>query len=257
MASPQAVLQEILLRPRWAWHRWRDGREHVHRSGSHQERMADYERHVTTVEDAIARTTGASPAKVRATVAAMPHTPREAEAGAIPAWNDSTAELAAVLYALVRLRRPRSVVETGVARGVSSAAILQALEDNGEGRLWSLDLPGLGAGYREQVGHVVPERLRARWTLALGPSAVRLPRLLGEAAPVDLFVHDSAHTYRNMRFEFGQAARRLAPGGLLVSDDVCNDSLLEFAEAEGWPLVTVRQSKPAPWTYIGLARKPA
>ena len=67
----------------------------------------------------------------------------------------------------------------------------------------------------------------------------------------------TAHTYRNMHFEFEQAARALAPGGLLVCDDVVNDALLEFVERRGWRLMTVRQSKPMPWTYIGLAWPPA
>lgn len=257
MASAGAVLQELLLRPRWAWHRWRGEREHVLKAkGAHQERMAEYEARAVPLGQAVAAATGAAPAVIDSLLRAAPP-PVSGPHQAIPPWHDGTQELATLVHALVRLRKPRAVVETGVARGVTSAAILDALEANGHGHLWSLDLPGLGKGYREQVGASVPAPLRRRWTLAFGPSRVRLPRLLREAAPVDLFIHDSAHTYRNMRFEFAQAARRLAPGGLVVSDDVCNDSLAEFAAEQGWELVTVRQSKPAPWTYIGLAWKPA
>lgn len=257
MASAGAVLQELLLRPRWAWHRWRGGREHAFqaRSQRHQRRMAEYEALAVRLEDALFEATGASHGSIRDATRAAPSPPM-APHQAIPPWHDGTAELATLVHALVRLRRPQRVVETGVARGVTSTAILDGLRANGDGHLWSLDLPGLGKGYREQVGASVSDHLRARWTLRFGPSAVALPRLLREATPVDLFVHDSAHTYRNMRFEFGQAARHLAPGGLIVSDDVCNDSLLEFAEEHGWRLVTVRQSKPAPWTYIGLSWPP-
>ncbi len=39
------------------------------------------------------------------------------------------------LYFLVRLIKPRVVVETGVASGAYSVHILRALEDNGEGKL--------------------------------------------------------------------------------------------------------------------------
>lgn len=251
MPSAAAILGEAVRRPRWAWHRWRGQREHVARNAAHRERMDAYERACLPLEQAVARATRAPMAQVRRAVAgAQPVAPD----GAIPSWNDATAQLAAVVRGVTRLRRPRSVVETGVARGVTSAVILNALRENGGGgRLASLDLPSLEPGYKEQVGCVVPPALREGWTLRFGPSAVALPRLLREAAPVDLFVHDSAHTYRNMRFEFEQAARVLAPDGLLVSDDVCNDALVDFAEAQGWEMVTVRQDKPAPWTYIGLA----
>jgi len=45
------------------------------------------------------------------------------------------------LYNLIRDTRPSIVVETGVASGVSTAYILQALEDNRKGKLYSIDLP--------------------------------------------------------------------------------------------------------------------
>jgi hypothetical protein len=48
-------------------------------------------------------------------------------------------EAAHFLYALCRLIRPRIVVETGVAAGVSSAFILKALNDNSYGILHSID----------------------------------------------------------------------------------------------------------------------
>jgi len=46
-----------------------------------------------------------------------------------------------ILYVIVRLLKPEKVVETGVAAGVSSAFILEAMDDNGIGTLYSIDLP--------------------------------------------------------------------------------------------------------------------
>jgi len=47
---------------------------------------------------------------------------------------------------------------------------------------------------------------------------------------VDLFVHDSLHTYHNMSFEFESIWGYLRPGGVLVADDVgLNDAFLDFA----------------------------
>ena len=45
------------------------------------------------------------------------------------------------LYALMRRLAPRTVVETGVCNGFSTAFILAALERNGAGELHSLDFP--------------------------------------------------------------------------------------------------------------------
>ncbi len=83
-----------------------------------------------------------------------------------------------LLYVLVRLLKPDTVVETGVASGHSSAAILQALEDNGnKGKLFSIDLPSTGEQLADGrsytlspkgVGWAVPENLRYPWHLLLG-----------------------------------------------------------------------------------------
>src|SRR6185503_16129417 len=79
---------------------------------------------------------------------------------------------AAELYALVRAAKPRLVVETGVASGLSSAHILRALDRNGIGTLHSIDLPNVQAGSilpeGRTSGWIVPESLRARWKLQLG-----------------------------------------------------------------------------------------
>lgn len=46
--------------------------------------------------------------------------------------------------------KPERVIETGVARGASSQAILQALEENRKGHLYSIDMPNVNAKYRSQ-----------------------------------------------------------------------------------------------------------
>src|SRR5438093_12345466 len=70
-----------------------------------------------------------------------------------------------LLYnACLRLRVER-VVETGVAFGWSSLAILLALERMGHGTLTSIDMPYVMRKNDHYVGCVVPEWLRSRWTL--------------------------------------------------------------------------------------------
>src|SRR5438105_10434997 len=50
-----------------------------------------------------------------------------------------TAEFANALYALVKRERPKFVLEVGLAHGATALAIATALEENGFGRLLSID----------------------------------------------------------------------------------------------------------------------
>lgn len=151
---------------------------------------------------------------------------------------------------MCRLLCPDNVVETGVARGVTSYAILTALEQNGNGKLYSIELPLPKRGYAEQVGEFVPTDLRCRWELLFGPSTSLLPRLLERIGPIDMFLHDSSHDYHNQRMEYRLALCHMRLGGILVSDDVNNDSLLEEAQAKSQELIMVRQRNQY---LIGLA----
>lgn len=141
----------------------------------------------------------------------------------------------AELYTLIRCLRPNLVVETGVAAGISSTLILQALELNGNGKLVSIDLPNYtktGAlnadGVRDftalpegsQPGWLIPPRLRHRWTLVIGDSRSELPKVFREMSSADFFFHDSEHSIEVMNFEFRSAWSALRLGGILYSDDV-------------------------------------
>jgi len=66
--------------------------------------------------------------------------------------------LVRAIWCLTRHLRPKTVVETGVAHGVTSRCILEALTRSGDGRLWSIDLPPLERDWRKQVGMAVGDR---------------------------------------------------------------------------------------------------
>lgn len=129
--------------------------------------------------------------------------------------------LAKICYMVVRQLRPSCVLETGVCYGITSAFILAALEENHAGELHSIDLPPLGQNGDRFVGWAVADDLRKnRWQLHRGLSRKILPRLLRRLGSIQLFVHDSLHTYGNMRFEFELAWTHMAPGAVLISDDI-------------------------------------
>lgn len=136
-------------------------------------------------------------------------------------WDDGGRALVGAAYSIVRHRRPERVVETGVAHGVTTRFILEALARNGSGRLWSIDLPPLIERHLQtEVGIAVPERCRDRWTLVRGSSRQRLRPLLQRLGAIDLFVHDSMHTTRNLHFELVHAWGALGAAGVVLADDI-------------------------------------
>jgi len=161
--------------------------------------------------------------------------------------------------------RPRRVVETGVARGVTTAAILAALARLGGGHLWSVDLPPLSREWAGRVAEAVPFGLRDRWTYLRGTSRRHLPGLISELGELDMFVHDSLHTEANIRMELGLAWRALRPGGVVIADDIQSSpafvdlsrdaSPLRSVGIENRMLVVGEPSKPG--AAFGLLVKPA
>ena len=135
-------------------------------------------------------------------------------------WNDADAGFVRAIWRLVRHLQPMKVVETGVGHGVTSRFILEGLQRNGKGQLWSIDRPPMEREWQEQVGLAVDQRLRDRWSYIHGSSRKRLPGLLAQLAGIDLFVHDSLHSERNVRFEIDGAWPFLRPGGAIVVDDI-------------------------------------
>jgi Methyltransferase domain len=135
-------------------------------------------------------------------------------------WNDGDRAFAGAIWCAVAHVRPARVVETGVAHGLTSRIILQGLENNGTGQLWSIDLPAVDSVLHPEIGMAVPADLRSRWTYVSGTSRERLPHLLNELGEIDLFVHDSLHTGRNTRFELDSAWLAMRPGGVAVVDDI-------------------------------------
>lgn len=165
------------------------------------------------------------------------------------------------LYWLVRQHRPRTVVQTGVCNGLSSAFIMLALDRNGDGgKLHVIDMPAVfnpadpvwtrrGKVYGVVIpegkssGWIVPDSCRDRFEVIVGDAKVHLPKLIDRLGSIDMFYHDSDHTYDHMMFEFGEARRKLKPGGLVVADDInWNASLWDFADACGVPSYNFQQT---------------
>ena len=146
--------------------------------------------------------------------------------------HNADIELAHFCYAISRSLAPAVILESGVAYGVTSAHLLQAIELNGRGTLWSIDLPPLGQRAEEYVGFLIPEHLRKHWNLRRGVTRKLLPKLLPLIGPIDIFVQDSLHTYRTITEEIRMVWPFLRSGGVVIADDMGDNRAFEdFAES--------------------------
>lgn len=156
-------------------------------------------------------------------------------------FSDADRSLSRAVWCTVLHTRPEVVIETGVAHGVTSRIVLEALERNDRGHLWSIDLPyPLDRGLRGQTGAAVPGAAHPRWSYLEGASRQRLPPLVQEVKHVEVFIHDSLHTARNTVFELDQAAAGMPLGGVMIVDDIrMHDGFTTFSRRHpGYQTIT-------------------
>jgi len=171
------------------------------------------------------------------------------------------------LYFLIRELKPETVIETGVHRGVSSLFILQALHDNNKGKLFSIDLPF--AEYvtdnkiktksilqAEKIGICVPKQLQEKWNLVLGDSKNELPKILKKINSLDIFLHDSKHTYEHMKWEYKTIWPYLKSNGVLISDDTnWNESFKDFCLEKNLEFIDIKRNKKSDEKFSVLIKK--
>jgi hypothetical protein len=132
--------------------------------------------------------------------------------------------------------------------------LLRALERNAaegaEGRLVSLDV-------RPDVGWLVEPRLRARFELLVGDARELLPRAMS-GREVDVFVHDSDHSYEHETFELETVAGSARDGAVLISDNAhAGRAFADFCERHGLEPHVFRERPVGhfyPGAGIGLTR---
>jgi predicted O-methyltransferase YrrM len=129
------------------------------------------------------------------------------------------------LYFIARQLKPSCIVETGVALGYSSYSFLSAIAVNGEGKLYSSDFPYFRIPNPEKyIGIIVDESLRQNWDLYIEGDELNLPNILEMTDGVDLFHYDSDKSYSGRKFAISQIQKRLSPDGVIVMDDIQDNS---------------------------------
>lgn len=137
-----------------------------------------------------------------------------------------------LLYSACEFTQAKSVIETGVAYGWSSFAILTSLQKR-NGLLYSSDMPYLGQNGDQYVGCVVAEDLKGNWKLFRHADRESLPKILKESGEVDVVHYDSDKSYEGMKWAYETLYPRLRKGGVFISDDINDNSAFQdFCEQQ-------------------------
>lgn len=145
------------------------------------------------------------------------------------------------LYLLTRLLEPDTVLEIGVANGMSTAYLLAGLEDagsDGKADVYAIDRPLFESAVRERrgaaglTGGIVPDEKEAGWIASrelrtkyghqyyVGDFIEILGDILADLGSVDLVVYDASKDAKEMQWAYERCIDALNPGGMLLSDDV-------------------------------------
>lgn len=147
------------------------------------------------------------------------------------------------LYLLIKIAKPKVIIETGSNIGFSSTFIALAVKENNNNCKFYTIEPYLDyewetlsfyeqsairkqkINYSKVAGRcaplaVVPEDLREYVFLKSGYSRDVLPGLLQENKVVDIFFHDSDHGYRNTVWECASALPQVPLNGYILVHDI-------------------------------------
>ena len=124
------------------------------------------------------------------------------------------------LYYIVRYFKPNVVIESGVSAGNSSSTIIQALEKNNRGNLYSSDL----ATHLEKkdIGVLIPNYLKFRWKLFEKGDNVNLPKILDQVNNIDIVYYDSEKSYQGKKNFMETIFKKFNPK-ILIIDDIDRD----------------------------------
>lgn len=145
--------------------------------------------------------------------------------------------VASALYSLVRLARPEIAVEIGTAKGNSTIAIAQALEDGGRGMLHTMDPES------QVLVHVAIRKsgLGNRIRYRIGYSHNVIPRL--GLKNIGFAFVDGDHAYESAKADFELVRGLMAPGGIIAFHDAHLfegvQRVVREAEGAGFAVITL------------------
>lgn len=143
-------------------------------------------------------------------------------------------------YAIVRATKPKIVVETGTDKGLGSLAILRALQKNGTGHLFTIDID-------PSAGLLLVGEDSNSFTKITANSLDVLAQIKG----IDMFIHDSDHSSEHEALEYLAVTGSLSPSSIVLSDNAHGNNELAMWSDLHHRQFSFWQEKPIGHWYAG------
>ena len=140
-------------------------------------------------------------------------------------------------YALIRMLKPRLVVETGVHQGVGACVISEALQKNAiDGHVGRY----VGTEINPNHGKLFKSNYSDTGEILYGDSITSLMNLTN--GDVDIFINDSDHDSEYERKEYEVIGNKLSKNGIILGDNShVTGSLLEYSILNGRKFLLFRE----------------
>jgi predicted O-methyltransferase YrrM len=124
------------------------------------------------------------------------------------------------LYDLIKRNGYRDILEVGMANGLSTLYMAQALADNGAGNLTSID-PFQSTQWKSVGIHNITEaKLSDYHNLIEKKSYIALPELLTDEKKYDMIFIDGMHLFDYTLLDVFYATLLCKDGGVIIIDDI-------------------------------------
>jgi len=131
-----------------------------------------------------------------------------------------------LLYFLIRKFKSLNIVETGVAAGWTSLAILRAIKKNGKGFLYSSDFPYFRLKNPEKyIGYLAKnDSNEDNWFLDIRGDDVALPKIVKRLEnKIDLLHYDSDKSYSGRDNALKILSSKIDSKTIIIFDDIQNN----------------------------------
>lgn len=157
------------------------------------------------------------------------------------------------LYNIIKNNKYERIIETGVAYGWSSLAILLAIKDTIESKLISNDMPYIKMNNEDSVGCVVPDELKDKWDLQRNADVNGIPKALNKFNhKIDCCHYDSDKSYTGRMFAYPLLWEALEKGGLFISDDIQdNVAFKDFFDDKNVETIVIEHDS----KFVGIVQK--
>lgn len=161
-----------------------------------------------------------------------------------------------LLFYLAQHFQSKAVIETGVAYGWSSLALLLSITNRPSAQLISTNLHYSRYGDDGYVGCAVPENFKDKWTILREADRTAIPNALALMPTIDLCHYDSDKTYTGRLWAYPFLWNALKVGGCFISDDVGDNlAFKHFCHMVRQKPIIISMPASAGTKYIGILLK--